>query len=422
MHKFITSSGKQLWYNVKNNRISLFSPDNEKEACPATHFNQPTYTDGYKITKFTIEMTQQCNLRCSYCCYSGNYRDRRAHNEKEISYETLNDVVEFIKLHADKEASEITVCFYGGEALLARKKIEWVVSTLQAIYHEKIQFSLSTNGLALTENVIDWLATFDKFFVNVTIDGNKDMHDRCRKTLARKGSYDMIIKNLELFKSKYPSFFKENIRFLSTVYSWSEVKKLAEIWDNEPVLKGHYPVRISHIIPDFNDSSRVYDTWNIKDDFYQAAFLAYTHENEGIMSGCFQKLIDIVDNRNYRRLAKEVNIETCFQDLFSCFINVDGDLYACEKFCNEAKIGDVCNGIDKNLAIPLLQRFTERKNRLCSSCWAQRFCRMCMTSLSYTDEEIERTCEMERDTISLALKYYCDLKDWELINHKKIKK
>lgn len=62
MHKFITSSGKQLWYNVKNNRISLFSPDNEKEACPVTHFNQPTYTDGYKITKFTIEMTQQCNL------------------------------------------------------------------------------------------------------------------------------------------------------------------------------------------------------------------------------------------------------------------------------------------------------------------------------------------------------------------------
>ena len=140
------------------------------------------------------------------------------------------------------------------------------------------------------------------------------------------------------------------------------------------------------------------------------------------MSGCFQKLVDIVDNRNYRRLAKEVNIETCFQDLFSCFINVDGDLYACEKFCNEAKIGDVCNGIDKNLAIPLLQRFTERKNRLCSSCWAQRFCRMCMTSLNYTDEEIERMCKMERDSISLALKYYCDLKDWELINHKKIKK
>lgn len=31
-------------------------------------------------------------------------------------------------------------------------------------------------------------------------------------------------------------------------------------------------------------------------------------------------------------------------------------------------------------------------------------------------------CNMERDTIDLALKYYCDLKDWEQTNHKKIQR
>ncbi len=420
MHKFTTSSGKCLWYDVTNNRISLYSKESEEKALPVVHFNQPAIIDGSKITMFTIEMTQQCNLRCSYCCYSGKYRDRRQHNEKEISYDTLRDVVEFIEKHADKDAAEITVCFYGGEALLARKKIEWLIEGLNTIYGERTRFSLSTNGLALTENIIDWIASFDNFLVNVTIDGNKMMHDRCRKTIAGKGSYDMIVRNLEVFKKKYPDVFDKRVRYLSTVYSWKDVKQLAEVWDEHPVLKGHYPVHISHILPDFNDTTRSYDTWETKDEFYREAFLAYINGEKGIMSGSFQKLINIVDKRNFRNLPNAINIMTCFQELYSCFINVDGDLYACEKFCGAERIGSVKRGFDEHLAYPLLQKFTDRKNRLCSSCWAQRFCRMCLTSLNYEEEEIKKMCDMERETIELALKYYCDLKDWELTNRKKI--
>ena len=43
-----------------------------------------------------------------------------------------------------------------------------------------------------------------------------------------------------------------------------------------------------------------------------------------------------------------------------------------------------------------------------------------MTSLNYKDFEIKKMCNMERETIDLALKYYCEFKDWEQINNKKI--
>ena len=413
MHTFSTTSGKLLWYEVKDNRIYLWSLDKEQQVFPIVHFTAPLTLDSSKIAKFTIEMTQQCNLRCSYCCFSGDYRNLRAHNEKEISYETLRSVVEFIKKHADKEASEITVCFYGGEALLARKKINWIISELKKEFAEKIRFSLSTNGLALTETVVDWICTFNKFLVNVTLDGNKFMHDKHRRTTSGNGSYDVIIKNLELFKTKYPEIYQNQVRFLSTIYSWNDVIHLDEVWDNEPGLKGHYPIHISHIIPNFSDQSRTYDTWEIKDNFYQKAFYAYQTGKKGILAGCFQELIDIVDNRNYLKLPNELKIETCFQKLFSCFINVDGDLYACEKFSGNLKMGNIKDGINSELSYTLLNQFTNRKNRLCSSCWAQRFCRMCITNLNYTDEEIKAMCKMERDTIDLALKYSCELKDWE---------
>lgn len=78
MHTFSTTLGKE----VKDNRISLWSLDREQQAYPALRFKAPTTIDTNRIRMFTIKITQQCNLRCSYCCYSGSYRDRRAHNEK----------------------------------------------------------------------------------------------------------------------------------------------------------------------------------------------------------------------------------------------------------------------------------------------------------------------------------------------------
>ena len=137
---------------------------------------------------------------------------------KDMPYDTLQRTVDFINTHCDKKAKEITVCFYGGEALLARKKIDWFVCKLRSIFNDKVIFSFSTNGLLLTEEVIDWLKTLPNTLVNVTMDGNKMMHDVHRKTMSGKGAYDIIIKNLRNLKNRFPEFNKDRVRFLATVY------------------------------------------------------------------------------------------------------------------------------------------------------------------------------------------------------------
>lgn len=193
MHRFSTSSGKELWYDVMHNWIDIWTPEKDNKVNPVVHFKAPTSIDASRITMFTIEMTQQCNLRCSYCCYSGKYKDRRKHNAKDISYETMRNTIKYIKEHYDKNAEEITVCFYGGEALLAIKKVKWIMTELLSIFKDKVRFSFSTNGLLLTEKVIDWLGNMQNALVNVTIDGNKLMHDVYRRTVSGNGSYDIII-------------------------------------------------------------------------------------------------------------------------------------------------------------------------------------------------------------------------------------
>lgn len=413
MHKFVTSSGKELWYDVNTNRISLWNPIKNQQTCPVVHFDAVLDVRTDRITMFTIEITQQCNLRCTYCCYSGDYRGRRQHNFKEIAFETLERIVDFIVEHADKFAEEITVCFYGGEALLARNKIQWVIEHLNQLFGSRIRYSLSTNGLALTESVVDWICSHDKFLVNVTIDGDEGMHDAHRKTSNGNGSYIKIINNLSLFKKKYPDQYNERIRFLSTVYKLEDVAKLSAIWDSCVVLEGHHPVHISHIIPNFSDTTRIYDTWNSKNSFYEEAFQDYIKGIDSIKANYFKKLVSLIKHRNYTPLLSKMQIKTCYQDMFSCFINVDGDLYACEKFCNEYKMGNVYTGFETRRTDSILQKFAERKNKFCKSCWAQRLCRMCLTGLNHTDDEIINMCEMERDTIDLALKYYCEMIDWQ---------
>ena len=38
---------------------------------------------------------------------------------------------------------------------------------------------------------------------------------------------------------------------------------------------------------------------------------------------------------------------------------------------------------------------------------------MCLTGLNHTENEIVKMCDMERDTIEIALKYFCEKIDWE---------
>ena len=413
MHKFITTSGKELWYDMNTNRISLWNPSKDLQAYPVVSFSEPQGFKTEGLTLFTIEMSQQCNLRCSYCCYSGSYRDRRTHRPKEISYVVLDRIVQFIMDHADMSSEEITVCFYGGEALLAKTKIQYLIEKLVVLFGDRVCFSLSTNGLALTEPTIDWICGHEKFWVNITIDGNEDMHDAHRVQVNGKGSYKTIISNLSTFKNKYPNEYNKRVRFLSTVYSLKDVEQLSAIWNNVDVLEQHLPVHISHIIPNSEDVQRVYDTKEIKDDFYSKAFEEYKLGKNTIMTSYLNKLISIVEKRSLTTLLTHLRITTCYQDMFSCFVNVDGDLYPCEKFCDTYKIGDVYTGFDEQRMTEIQRNFTNRKNKFCHSCWAQRFCRMCLTGLNHTDQELVHMCEMERDTIELSLKYFCEMIDWK---------
>lgn len=77
-----------------------------------------------KLQSICLQVTQDCNLRCKYCAYSENYKNR-VHNNKTMSIETAKKAVDFL-IHNSSESDIVGISFYGGEPLLNFKLIRKV--------------------------------------------------------------------------------------------------------------------------------------------------------------------------------------------------------------------------------------------------------------------------------------------------------
>ena len=69
-----------------------------------------------EIEMFIIGITEQCNLRCTYCCYSGDYVNNRIHGSHTLTGRDIDVIYDFIQQIAGNR--RLRIAFYGGEPLL----------------------------------------------------------------------------------------------------------------------------------------------------------------------------------------------------------------------------------------------------------------------------------------------------------------
>ncbi len=91
----------------------------------------------------TLQVTQNCNLRCKYCVYSGSYINRQ-HNNKRMSYETAQKAIDFYMAHS-MQTPKLRFGFYGGEPTLEMALIKkCVLYILQQAKGKEVEFNLTT--------------------------------------------------------------------------------------------------------------------------------------------------------------------------------------------------------------------------------------------------------------------------------------
>ena len=154
----------------------------------------------------TVLTTLQCNFACDYC-FQGDHGDHNKFAEK-MSLEMAGRVADWVDRQLDRLRPErFTLTFFGGEPLLNLP----VMYTLAERAHRSAQargttlaISIITNGLLLTPEIVDRLVPYGLRGVKITLDGDRDTHNRMRPLRGGQGTFDRIVENVRRVAGRVP--------------------------------------------------------------------------------------------------------------------------------------------------------------------------------------------------------------------------
>ena len=156
------------------------------------------YRNDTSQLRVTVLPTLQCNLACDYC-FQGDHGDynRRA---AKMSLDTAARVARWIEERLDNVRPEtLTLTFFGGEPLLNLPvtydlaERAWALTQARGV---RLVISIITNGLLLTPEVVERLLPYGLASVKITLDGDRDTHNRMRPLRGGQGTFDRIVENI----------------------------------------------------------------------------------------------------------------------------------------------------------------------------------------------------------------------------------
>ena len=152
-------------------------------------------TDQLRVTVLT---TLQCNFACDYC-FQGDHGDYNKF-AKKMSLETARQVVEWIGRRLDEvKPQKFVLTLFGGEPLLNLPVAYYLAEQCHAQCDKRGVphfVNVITNGLLLTPEVVDRLLPFGLAGAKITLDGDRETHNRMRPLRGRQGTFDKIIENV----------------------------------------------------------------------------------------------------------------------------------------------------------------------------------------------------------------------------------
>lgn len=104
------------------------------------------------LRKLVIEVTDSCNLMCTYCAYRDLYQDPEVRDFGNMKFAQIRPLLDYLtSLWYDKDIDRMTdVGFYGGEPLLNIALIRQVIDYLENKNTRKsFSYTMTTNGLLL---------------------------------------------------------------------------------------------------------------------------------------------------------------------------------------------------------------------------------------------------------------------------------
>lgn len=385
----------------------------------------PFYLEN-RLYHLILQVTQNCNLRCSYCVYSGSYK-RRSHTPEVMSVETAERAIDFF-IKRTKDSKNISVAFYGGEPLLNFGLVKHCVNYIETRYYgKKIEYYMTTNGTLLDDNMIAFLAE-NKFHLLISLDGPKEIHDARRMfAFNGKGSFSILMNNIERIKSLQPDYYASNVGFNAVLDTSQGLGCFNEFISGDEIFsEGKF--MLNYITNRYTDEEMY-----VSDEFYADRqyefFKLFLSKLGEIPRNKTSRLLDAqffeIYMRCYQTLAIEQDrIPPKFHHSGPCvpvanrfFVATNGKFFPCEQvseLSETVNVGDIEKGLSLDKITQIINPEVVSSSR-CRDCWAYRECYICIAKaddmLNVSDEEAQKSCPSVRNLIDGIFKDYCVLRE-----------
>ncbi len=151
---------------------------------------------GRKRLSITLLPTYNCNFRCEYCFERNLQCNGEDWLNGKMSFEMIDAI--FTKLKSAKEGGYKleSIYLFGGEPLL-RTNYDIVKRICDKAREIGMPICCISNGYDL-DKYVDLIKEFNFRYVQITIDGIGEEHDKRRYLTGGQGTYNRIMKNVQL--------------------------------------------------------------------------------------------------------------------------------------------------------------------------------------------------------------------------------
>jgi len=317
------------------------------------------------VKALCLHIAHTCKLKCEYCFASqGKYHGERAVMSFDVGKRALDFLIENSGTRKNLE-----VDFFGGEPLMNFEVVKQLVAYARSIekeYNKNFRFTLTTNGLLIDDDVIEW-ANKECSNVVLSLDGRKEIHDRFRVDYAGNGSWERIVPKFQKFvearggKNYYMrgTFTHANPDFLK------DIKQMLDL--------GFTELSMEPVVCAPGDKSELTkeDLPIVLGQYEELAKLMLEREKEGRPFTFYHYMIDLTGGPCiYKRISG------CGSGTEYMAVTPWGDLYPCHQFVGEEeyKLGDIWNGVTNKEKQDEFACCNVYAREECRDCWAKLYC------------------------------------------------
>ncbi|WP_028517461.1 thioether cross-link-forming SCIFF peptide maturase [Ruminococcus flavefaciens] len=372
-----------------NDKILFSEDDYEKYA---------KYSVASPVKAMCLNIAHDCQLRCKYCFAStGDFGKGR----KLMSFETGKHAIDFL-LENSGDRPNLELDFFGGEPLMNFNVVKQVVEyarSREKEYNKKFRFTITTNGLLLDDEKIDFINR-EMSNVVLSIDGRKEVNDYFRVLPNGQGCYDMILPKYQKLvagrgdKEYYVrgTFTNKNLDFSNDVFALNEA--------------GFDQISVEPVVGDD-------DIYALTEKDLPAVFAEYEklalklleNEKNGKKFNFFHFMLDLDQGPC---AIKRLRGCGCGNDYVA--ITPDGDIFPCHQFVgiDEYKMGNIDEGtFDQEMKADFAKAHVYSKPD-CRECWAKFYCSGGCNANNYQYMGDIRTahkisCQLEKKRLECAI-------------------